>query len=64
MVSLRAGFITTLCTEKRLVRDDDLHRVGKFIADYSELTPEEKAAQDPLLESLLAKSTVVSTKDL
>ena len=45
-------------------RDESVCRVGEYVADYSELTPEEKSATDPFLDDLLARSTVVSTKRL
>lgn len=39
-------------------------RVGAFFVDYSELSPEEEAATDPLLNELLAGSELVSIKKL
>lgn len=42
--------------------ENAVHRVGEYVADYSELTEDEIAAPVPEMDGLLARSKVVSVK--
>lgn len=39
---------------------DETHRVGEYVADYSQVTPEEIHAPNPELDALLERSKPVA----
>lgn len=62
-----ASFITThtysvKAAEVQMSSIDVAHHVGDYIADYSELSPEDIAKPIPEMDALLARSKVVSVK--
>lgn len=53
---------TVSAPSPRASQSEPVHRVGKYVADYSELSPEEIAAPIPEMDALLARSKVISVK--
>lgn len=41
---------------------DEVHKIGKYVIDYSEMTQDQLAETDTEMDALLAKSRVVSAK--
>ncbi|MGD9913863.1 MAG: hypothetical protein AB7S80_07265 [Rhizobiaceae bacterium] len=41
---------------------EETHRIGKYVADYSELTADQMMQTDAAMDDLIARSHVVSAK--
>ncbi|TGP27365.1 hypothetical protein EN875_034050 [Mesorhizobium sp. M2D.F.Ca.ET.232.01.1.1] len=59
---LKAASAKTTVTHSAAAQNEEMHKIGDYYADYSELTDEQLAKTDPDMEAFIARSRVVSVK--